>query len=152
MRFLGAVALLLMTLALAGCGSSTVACSTQPTGTVVSGVREITIDIGSDDKQHQHQYMRPDNLCASKAEKVRFIVVNKDDIFHDVRIDYPGYGAIEHEALPHTTKRTSLHGTGESFFTADTAGTFEIYCEVGGKENPGSHYALGMKGTFTVAG
>ncbi len=144
--------LLLLGLGLSGCGGSTVSCPGDVSGVVTQGVREITIHIGSHDSGHQNQYLDPGQTCANKGEKVRFIVVNDDDIFHDVRVDYPGYGAIEHETGPHVTKRTSLDGGRASSFTVATPGTFEVYCEVGGKTNPGSHYALGMKGTFTVAG
>ncbi len=76
----------------------------------------------------------PSKLTAKKGEKVKITFQNTGKFPHNLMVDKLGVG-------------TKTVGPGESDsveFTADTAGTFAIFCSVD------SHRQKGMEGTLTV--
>ncbi len=96
-----------------------------PTGTPV--LREFTV-------KGQNFSFSPSALAVKKGDRVRITFENSGGT-HDLRIDEFGVA-------------TSKIGTGAKEvveFTADKIGAFQYYCSVG------SHRAMGMWGTLTVA-
>jgi plastocyanin len=79
-------------------------------------------------------YLVPNNITVNKGDKVTFVFTD-DGGFHDVVIDELG---LKTDLLKKTGEQTT------ATFTADKAGSFVYYCDVG------QHRQLGMQGTLTV--
>lgn len=76
----------------------------------------------------------PSKLLVKKGEKVKITFQNTGKFPHNLTVDKLGVGS-----------KTVQPGQSDSFeFTADTAGTFAIFCSVD------SHRQKGMEGTLTV--
>ncbi len=106
------------------------------TTAVTGGTTGITRDITVVEKSVTGSSFKfePSSIAVNKGDRVKIRFVSAD-VGHNFVID--GYGQ---------TKVISSGAAAETIeFTADKTGTFEYYCSVG------SHKALGMKGTLTVA-
>jgi plastocyanin len=79
-------------------------------------------------------YLVPNNIAVNKGDKVTFVFTD-DGGFHDVVIDEFGFKTDLLKKVGEQTTAT---------FTADKAGSFVYYCDVG------QHRKLGMMGTLTV--
>ncbi len=79
-------------------------------------------------------YLTPNKITVNKGDKVTFVFKN-DGGFHDVVID---------ELNVKTPILKQAGQTATATFTADKAGSFVYYCDVG------PHRKLGMWGTLTV--
>lgn len=104
------------------------------------GEEERLIDVTADTSEVKEITVSSRQLAFVQNE----IRVNRGDV---IRLTYQNGGGTHNWALDEFDAATETIGGGQSTtieFTADRAGTFEFYCNVG------NHRELGMVGTFIV--
>lgn len=100
----------------------------------------VVIDVTDDTSEVKEITVTSQDLNFVQQE----IRVNRGDV---IRLTYENGGGTHNWALDEFDAATEVISGGESTtieFVADTAGTFEFYCDVG------NHRALGMVGSFVV--